>query len=185
MDFYQSYRLPLAEIEGALSMVNQSEVEELVDGILDSRRVFAVGVGRVQLMLHAFVKRLNHLGIPATYVGAIDEPAITDRDLLLVGSGSGESAFPSVIAEIARKHGAKIAHIGSNMQSRISAVADIKVRIPCKTKLSLPGEFDSKQPMSSLFEQCLLIFGDAVASMLSERKGIEISSLWRNHANLE
>jgi len=185
MDYHEYLKKVLEEHQSVLPVVSGQEVEALIENLLSAKRVFAVGVGRVQLSLLAFVKRLNHLGIAATYVGAIDEPAITKEDLLLVGSGSGETAIPAAIARIAKKHGAKIAHVGSNTRSTISKLADITVRIPCWTKLTLADEIDSIQPMSSLFEQSLLIFLDVVALMLIERKKINIETLWHAHANLE
>ena len=185
MDYHEYLKKVLEEHQSVLPVVSGQEVEALIESLLSAKRVFAVGVGRVQLSLLAFVKRLNHLGIAATYVGAIDEPAITKEDLLLVGSGSGETAIPAAIARIAKKHGAKIAHVGSNTRGTISKLADITVRIPCRTKLALADEIDSIQPMSSLFEQCLLIFLDVAALMLVERKKIDINTLWQTHANLE
>ena len=185
MDYHEYLKKVLEEHQAVLPVVSEHEVEALVESLIAARRVFAVGVGRVQLSLLAFVKRLNHLGITATYVGAIDEPAITKDDLLLVGSGSGETAVPAAIAGIAKKHGAKIAHVGSNTRSTISKLADVIVRIPCRTKLALEDEIDSIQPMSSLFEQSLLIFLDVIALMLVERKNIDIKALWHTHANLE
>ena len=71
------------------------------------------------------------------------------------------------------------------MNSSVSAMADVAVRIPCRTKLALPDEVASGQPMSSLFEQSLLIFLDVAAMLLIERKGIDIKALWGTHANLE
>ena len=183
---YQAYKKTvLAELDAALSAVDSGQIECFVNELLASRRVFVVGVGRVKLSLLAFVKRLNHLGIKATYVGAIDEPAIGREDLLIVGSGSGETAIPVAIAAIAKKIGAKIVHIGSNINSTVSALADIVVRIPCRSKLALADEIDSSQPMSSLFEQSLLIFLDITALMIIEMRKINLKDLWSTHANLE
>ncbi len=184
--FRESCTLILGELETALCAVREEDVEKLVDAILAAEKVFAVGVGRVLLSLQALVKRLNHLGVPAWFVGAINEPAITPRDLLIVGSGSGESAVPVAIAQVARRHGARIALLSSNRASTLARAADIFVRVPVRTKLGLPDEIPSLQIMSSLFEQCLLVIADAVALRIVERKAIDdVGSLWSLHANLE
>jgi len=175
----------LSELETVLSLVDEKSANDFIDMLEKAGRVFVVGVGRTQLSLLAFVKRLNHIGIDATYVGAINEPAITEKDLLIVGSGSGETAIPVAIAKIAKKHNAKIAHIGSNMSSSVSSMADLTVRIPCRTKLALDSEVDSQQPMSSLFEQSLLLFADIIACMIIQKNKINIKNLWHTHANLE
>jgi len=62
---------------------------------------------------------------------------------------------------------------------------DLFIRIPVQTKLNLPGEIPSIQPMTSLFEQSLLILGDTIALMIVEEKKIDMHSLWQLHANLE
>lgn len=59
------------------------------------------------------------------------------------------------------------------------------LRIPVRTKLYLPDEVDSVQPMTSLFEQCLLLLGDILAKILIEEYDIDMKSLWQYHANLE
>ena len=103
-----------------------------------------------------------------------------------VSSGSGESAVPVAIAGIARKHGARTVLPGSNGRSTLARTTDFFVRIPVRTKLALADEIPSRQIMSSLFEQCLLIVGDAIALRIMERKSItDLASLWSLHANLE
>lgn len=186
MSFENSKNIVLDEINKIFAYVNEEEVTELVEMICSAEKVFVVGVGRVLLMLQAMTKRLNHLGIEANFVGAIDEPAITDKDLLIVGSGSGESAVPLAIVKIAKKYNAKIAHIGSNSNSSMTPCEDLFVRIPCSTKLNLEDEIKSNQVMSSLFEQSLLLLSDMVAMMIVEKRGItDLHALWRKHANLE
>ncbi|MFR3684584.1 MAG: 6-phospho-3-hexuloisomerase [Enterococcus sp.] len=173
------------EISATLDNIAAEEVEQLVVAIEKSDRVFFVGVGRVLLSLEGIAKRLAHLGVQTVVVGQITEPAITKRDLLIVGSGSGESSFPLAIAKKAKSFGAAVAHIGSNANSSMKEYTDIFVRIPVQTKLALPGEVPSVQPMTSLFEQSLLLLGDSIALMMVEEKNIDMHSLWQYHANLE
>jgi 6-phospho-3-hexuloisomerase len=181
----ESTSLVLRELETTLPHLDAAQIKSLIDKILCSRKVFVVGVGRVMLALQAFVKRLAHLGIDAHYVGEITEPAITGEDLLIAASGSGESIFPKDIAKKAKALGATVIHIGSNTQSGIKEYSDGMVRIPVRTKLDLPEEIASEQPMSSLFEQSVLLLGDIIALIIIRDKGLDISSLWAYHANLE
>ena len=67
----------------------------------------------------------------------------------------------------------------------VAQLADLQVRIPAQTKLALADEFVSKQAMTSLFEQTLLLYGDAVAAVIIDAKGLDIHALWDTHANLE
>ncbi len=184
--FQENWTLILNEIRTALEAVDEKQAGAFADTVLAAEKVFFTGVGRVALSLQAMVKRLNHLGVQAWFVGDLAEPAITERDLLVVGSGSGESVVPVAIAGVAKKHGARIAHIGSNPDSSLRPLTDIFVRIPVQTRLNREGEIPSQQIMTSLFEQALYVFGDAVALMIMGRKGItDLSDLWERHANLE
>jgi 6-phospho-3-hexuloisomerase len=184
-DFKAAYSLILDEIRSALDPVDPRQVDRFVEAVLSAEKIFMIGVGRVMLSLQAMAKRFNHLGICAHCVGDINEPAITDKHLLVIGSGSGESVVPVAIAKVAKAHHARIAHIGSNPDSTLAPMTDVFVRIPVQTKLKRPGEVQSQQIMTSLFEQALLLFGDAVALTIALRQGLDVASLWAYHANLE
>ncbi len=175
----------LSEVTRAVSMVDDSQAEAVAEKLIAARKVFAIGVGRVMIMLQAFVKRLNHLGIEAFYVGEVNEPAITADDVLIVASGSGESVVPVAIEKVALKFKPTVIYIGSNMSSTAAGMANLKLRIPCRTKLNLPDELSSVQPMSSLFEQSLLLTLDTLAYMIVEKKQLVMKDLWHTHANLE
>ncbi len=175
----------LDEIKRALYSIHDESVEEFLTKLLLAEKVFVIGVGRVFLSLQSMVKRLAHLGIDAHYVGEITEPPITGRDMLIVGSGSGASIFPLVIAKKARSIGAFIVHIGSNPDSELKPITDLMIRIPVRTKLRLEDEIDSCQPMTSLFEQAVMLFGDMACKMIIERKKLDMCELVMKHANLE
>ncbi len=176
----------LDELGRTLASIDPASLERLADEVLKAEQVFFVGVGRVLLSLQSVCKRLAHLGIKTHYVGEITEPAITKNDLLIVGSGSGASLFPLGIAKKARSTAdCKIVHIGSNPNSEMKEICDFMVRIPVRTKFYLEDEIDSCQPMTSLFEQSLLLTGDILAKMIIERQHLDMKGLWQYHANLE
>ena len=64
-------------------------------------------------------------------------------------------------------------------------ICDFMVRIPVRTKDYLEDEIDSCQPMTTLFDQSLLLLGDIVAKMIIEERKLDMKSLWQYHANLE
>lgn len=76
-------------------------------------------------------------------------------------------------------------HIGANPECALQQYRDIFIRIPAATKIDLPGKIASKQPFTSLFEQCLLILSDSVAMMLIQKMGIYQKDFKEMHANLE
>lgn len=175
----------ISECNTVLMAVDENDTQIFIEKIISARKVFFVGVGRVMLSLKSFAKRLAHLGIDAHIVGEITEPAIREGDLLVAASGSGESLFPKEIAKKAKALGAEVVMIGSDRESTLAKTADFMVRVPTNTKSKRPDEIQSRQIMTSLFEQFLLLYGDIVSKMISERQNIDISSLWEYHANLE
>lgn len=189
-DFAQKYETAsedvLAELKKTMESIDPASLERLVDEVLKADQVFFVGVGRVMLALQCICMRFAHLGIRAHCVGEINEPAIKKDDLLIVGSGSGGSLFPLGIARKARASvDCTIVHIGSNPNSEMKDIADFMVRIPVRTKNYLEDEIDSCQPMTSLFEQSVLLLGDVLAKMIIEQRHLDMRSLWQYHANLE
>lgn len=184
-DYRASCQMVLEELRAALDAVDPREVEALVTLALSKRKIFFVGVGRVLLSLQAVAKRWAHLGLATHVVGEITEPAISKEDLLIVGSGSGGSLFPVAIAKKAHGLGVPIVHIGSNPESPIAKITSLMLRIPVPSKAQRPDEIASGQPMTSLFEQALLLLGDVMATMIIARQGIQLDSLWQHHANLE
>lgn len=183
--YSQTAGLVVAELKTALDSIDPESVEKLIGLVLGARKVFFVGVGRVMLSLQATAKRWAHLGIDTHLVGEITEPAITPDDVLIVGSGSGTTLLPAGIAQKAHQIGAKVVHIGSNPNSPLKDIVCLTVRIPVRTKYYLEDEIDSRQPMTSLFEQTLLLLGDVVAKMIIDRKELDMKGLWQYHANLE
>lgn len=175
----------LVELHNSLASVNAKEINQLIDEVLQARRVFFAGAGRTLLSLQAIAKRWAHLGIDAHVVGEITEPAMTTKDILIAGSCGGTAMLPVGVAQKARAIGARVVHIGSNSSGPLRDIADFMVRIPVRTKLELEDEIDSRQPMTSLFEQSLLLLGDIVAMMMIDRRGLVMKQLWENHANLE
>ncbi len=128
---------------------------------------------------------MAHLGIEANIVGAVNEKAMTAGDLLIVASGSGESVFPAVIAKKASALDGRIGLITSARDSTIKSISNFAVHLPCPTKNDPNFGVKSKQPMSTLFDQALHIYGDIVSMQIIEKLRINKINLWKNHSNLE
>ncbi|MBI4018210.1 MAG: SIS domain-containing protein [Candidatus Aenigmarchaeota archaeon] len=174
----------VGEISEVLSRVDAGEVQRLVEEILAAEKVFFIAVGRVFLSLQCMAKRLAHLGIKCEVVGSITEKAITDRDILIAASGSGESIVPVEIARKAKRLGARLALITSARASTLKSLSDVVVHLPCPTKNDPDYGVQSMQPMTTLFDQSLHVFGDTVALMV-QKKAVPDEQLWKYHANLE
>ncbi len=178
----------IKELEGALKQIDPGKAEALVDAILSTDKVFVAGTGRSQMMIRGLAMRLMHLGFKAYVVGETVTPAIEPGDLLIIGSGSGETATLTVMANKAKKIGAKLAIITIYPESTIGKLADIVVQIvAATTKSDKDSGARSIQPGANMFEQSMLLFCDATVIRIIEKNHIEDSNkaLMKTHANLE
>ena len=187
----------VSEIKKSLLSVSAKQTQCLVDQITIAQRVFLVAIGRVNLSLQCFGKRLAHLGIKVELVGSLTEKPATSKDLLIVASGSGESLIPVQIVKKAKSIGCKIFLITSAKKSTIKKMSDFCVEIKTPTKNDINKNLNeslydraskmqkSVQPMSSLFDQVLHIYGDIVSLGIIEKLKINKNKLWKHHANLE
>lgn len=174
------------ELKRTLSQVSTGDTEKLVRAVLTAKKIFAAGAGRSGFMAKAFAMRLMHLGFDAYVVGETITPNIQSGDLLLIGSGSGETGSLAAIAKKAKKIGAVLCLVTIFPESTIGRLADITVQIPAPTpKVKTDTGYKSIQPMGSLFEQSLLLFLDTVIVMLMEAKGMDSNEMFSRHANLE
>lgn len=181
--YYKNTRSIIEDLSDLLLKVNQKDVENYMTEVTKAEKIFFVGVGRVELALEATVKRFSHLGLNCYMVGALDEPPIGDKDLLIVGSGSGESIFPLDITDKAKQYGARIVHLTSSPNSSIAQNADIIVRFESPSKSN--PDIKSIQPMTTVFEQGLFIFHDILTLELMRKMELSFEDLKNRHANLE
>ncbi|MEA3327093.1 MAG: 6-phospho-3-hexuloisomerase [Chloroflexota bacterium] len=178
----------LKELEDSLKSINPKEVEKLVDTISSSKKIFVAGAGRSRLMMLGLAMRLMQLGFRAYVVGETVTPAIGSRDLLIIGSGSGETGTMKAIAKNAKKAGAKLALITIYPDSSIGRLANLVIQISAATSKVKNGEgIKSFQPGANTFEQSLLLICDTVAIRLIEKLNILDANeiLMKYHANLE
>ncbi|WP_308634004.1 6-phospho-3-hexuloisomerase [Paenibacillus silvisoli] len=175
----------LQELEQTLQNVQPYELEALAERIASAGAIFVAGAGRSGLMMRAFAMRLMHMGFSAYVVGETVTPGIAEGDLLVIGSGSGETKTLAAMAAKANSIGAEVAVLTVVPESTLGQLASARVVIPAATKDGAAGRAVSGQPMGSLFEQALLLLLDTIVLHLMERKALEGAAMFNNHANLE
>mgnify|MGYP001461959981 CR=1 FL=1 len=198
MKYKELSKIVLKEISETILNIDEKQTNDLIIQIIKSKRIFLIAIGRVNLALQCFGKRLSHLGFKIELVGSLTEKPATKKDLLIVASGSGESIVPLNIVIKAKKIGCKILHITSAKKSSIRNLADyvVEIKSPVKSKSiglkekeslsdSASKTKKSLQPMSTLFDQALHIYGDVVSVQIIEKLKLNKINLWKNHANLE
>lgn len=175
----------LQEISEVLGKVQQEQVDRLIEGIRKADKIVVCGAGRVGYAVKGFGMRLGHLGFNAYALGDTTVPSISEGDLLLVATGSGETQTIFDLVSIAKKNKSTIIAVTGNPESRIGLLADhiVKITAPSKTK-AVEG-FISRQPMTTLNEQSLGIFFDAVVLQMMDQMNETHETMWSRHSNLE
>jgi len=186
MDFHQLTNQITNEIQLVLNQVSEQSIIALRQALLSGGRIFVAGRGRSGLQMKGAAMRLMHLGMQVYVIGDATTPAITNRDLLLIGSGSGSTLSLVQYAEKAKTLGAQIALITTDANSLIAKMANVVVAVPAPTpKVKEKREFNSIQPMGTLFEQSLGILLDSIILQCMEMVEKSSEEMFLLHANLE
>ncbi|MDQ1123053.1 6-phospho-3-hexuloisomerase [Microbacterium trichothecenolyticum] len=165
-------------------VADPGDLDRVLDVLTGADRVFVLGAGRSGLALRMTAMRLMHLGLDVHVVGDTTTPAIRAGDALLTASGSGTTSGIVRAAETATHVGAKIAAITTAPDSPLGRAADALVVVPAAAKLDRSGAA-STQYAGGLFEQAVVLVGDAIFDALWHRSGLSADDLWPRHANLE
>lgn len=175
----------LEENRRLLQSLSDEALEDFISRIDEANAIFCSAQGRSGYVLRCFCMRLMHLGYRVYFCGETITPAIGEGDMLVVLSGSGETASTFEAVQIAKKRGAMIVAILGNLSTRIAPLADHSIYLPGTTKLGRDSEPVSSQMPGSLFEQAAFIFLEAVVLAISQDRGEELYSELRLHAVIE
>ncbi|UOE53495.1 6-phospho-3-hexuloisomerase [Cytobacillus oceanisediminis] len=175
----------IKELNRSVDLISNDEAEKLVNGILESKKIFVAGAGRSGFMAKSFAMRMMHMGIDAYVIGETVTPNFEEDDILIIGSGSGETKSLISMVKKARNIGGTIAAVTIFPESTIGQLADITVKLPGSPKDQSEGDYKTIQPMGSLFEQTLLLLCDAIILRFMEKKGLDTTKMYGKHANLE
>ncbi len=177
----------LEELTKNLTYIEEAQTETLVKEIQQAGSIFTAGAGRSGLAMKAFSMRLMHLGFQAYSVGEMCTTHTKAGDLLIIGSGSGETESLVALARKAKKNGLRVALITTDPTSTIASMADAVVVMPgISPKWKGDGNgFTSIQPMASAFEQLCFLLYDGIVLELMNRLGETSESMFERHADLE
>ncbi len=175
----------LNEVKTVFDKVKQKEIEAFADVVVEAKRVFVVGAGRVGTSSRGFAMRLTHLRKTAYWVLDDTTPGIGKGDLLIANSGSGGSASTCNIVHQAKEAGATIATITANPKGEIAQLSDAVIVLPAQTYKTDKGTWSSIMPMGSQFELSLWILQDVITLVLMEKMKITEFMMTEAHRNLE
>ena len=168
-------------IEGCRSAVGSADpacTESLIEGILDSRKVFVYGSGRSGLVGQLFAVRLVQLGLDVHFVGEMTTPIIGKEDLTILISYTGKTSSVVQTAQIARRIGSRVICITGAAGSPLTKVSDTSVI------LDVPRSDDlgKAAPLGTIFENSSLLFFDCIISELMSRTGNTEEDMRKRHA---
>lgn len=177
------YEAILTEILNASNKFNLDQLDDFVSKIEKADRIACIGAGRVGLAMRSFSMRLMHLGYTSLYVGETNLPRLDKNDLLIIGSGSGETRTLVTIAEVASSSNLPIALITATPKSSIALKSNIVLTMHNQSIREFSE--NSIQPMTTLFEQSLQILLDAIVLHLMSVTGQTSDILLSRHNILE
>ncbi|GAB3048220.1 6-phospho-3-hexuloisomerase [Sediminivirga luteola] len=165
------------EIARLVTAIDAEALEAAAALLCRVPRVHLSGNGRSGLMAKAIAMRLMHIGLQSFVVGEIAAPGIQKDDLLTIVSASGRGTLLEQ-ARTARDFGARVLAITADPDNPLAQEAQARIIVPARTEVA------TRQHAGSLFEQGVLITGDALCHSVQARLKVPTSELNRRHANL-
>lgn len=188
-----SILLMAMHLEKLAGEIDNNSIKEMLTEVLSARRVFVLGAGRSGLVGRAFAMRLMHLGLSSHVVGETTTPAVSNEDVVIAISGSGQTRSVSDLGKVAKDIGATVVAITSNKDSKLGNLADVVVELPGRTKEDIGGylerhmrgEYSYLTPLGTSFETSASVFLDAVIAELIYITGASEADLKSRHTNIE
>ncbi|MDD3745827.1 MAG: 6-phospho-3-hexuloisomerase [Anaerostipes sp.] len=177
----------LDELRNNAEQIDNEELEAVTKLITEAKRIFVGGAGRSGFAARGFSNRLMHLGYIVYFVGEPTTPSIQAGDLLIVGSGSGNTASLVANSKKAKDQGAKVATLTMFPENTIGSMADASIKIPGVTEkcLGQEGSAGTVQASGSSFEELCWITYDAMVMDLMKITNQDDKDLFKRHANME
>lgn len=184
MSLTNNIQLILTELEENSKKLSDDQARLVLKDILKAKHIFLAGAGRSGLAVKGFANRLLHLGFDVSVVGEISSPHSHEGDLVIICSGSGETASLKGLAEKAKTGGLAISLIPMAENSSIGNLADSKIILPGRIKTD-SEDAQSIQPMGSAFEQMAFLLFDALVLDLMTELQETSETMFARHADFE
>lgn len=182
----------LNELDEVLSSIDATQLNKMVDILTTNKDIKVLGysAGRMGSGLKAFIMRLNHLGIKASFFGDNYVPPMNSDDVFICCSNSGTTKSVVNILEIfkAKAAGKVISFVG-NENSKMAELSDVVIKFKtCNGGLNSaddPSKINSIQPMTTLTEQAMFILFDLIVMLIINKLDIDIKDTKQYHSNIE
>lgn len=187
MSYSENLLAIIEELTHDAKLIKDEELAKVSELIQQTNRIFVAGAGRSGFAARGFANRLMHLGYSSYFVGEPTTPSIQEGDLLIIGSGSGETASLVAMAKKAVDQKAKLATLTIFPSNTIGSLANASIKIPGVTaKVEEIGEkAASIQPKGSSFEQLSWLIYDSIIIELKNITDQTDEQMFARHANME
>lgn len=111
----------LRELEQNALNIDNDQAQHFIGKIRNAKHIFLQGAGRSGIAIRAFANRLLHLGFSVSVVGEISSPHTKAGDLLIIGSGSGETGSLKSLAQKAVECGVDVALVTMKKTLRLAS----------------------------------------------------------------
>jgi 6-phospho-3-hexuloisomerase len=182
----------LNELDEVLSSIDATQLNKMVDILTTNKDIKVLGysAGRMGSGLKAFIMRLNHLGIKASFFGDNYVPPMNSDDVFICCSNSGTTKSVVNILEIFKaKAGGKVISFVGNENSKMAELSDVVIKFKtCNGGLNSaddPSKINSIQPMTTLTEQAMFILFDLIVMLIINKLDIDIKDTKQYHSNIE
>ncbi len=130
--------------------------------------------------------RLMHLGYKVFISGETNTPAITDKDMLIAISASGNTKSVIESVEKAQTLGSKTIGLTANPRGLLFNAVDYILQLDSRKKKreTSPIMIERDIPMGTSFELSTLIFLEELISTLMHQKRITEKEMKSKHANI-
>jgi 6-phospho 3-hexuloisomerase len=176
------------QVEINSNMQNFENVVNTIEMILEINNnnniVFIYGAGRSGFIGRCFAQRLMHLGIKSCFISDAVTYQYTNKDLLILISGSGETTSTVAITKKAKEIGGKIISLSGNPRSTIGSLSDFVIEIKGKSK-DVAITQKSFAPYTSLFDISVLAILDSIGGVLMEKLHVTEQDIDKRHASIE
>ncbi len=171
------------EAQGILKLIDRLDenFNELVDLIYKSKgRVIVSGIGKSGIVARKIVATLNSTGTRSLFLHPVeamhgDLGQVSNDDIFLALSNSGETDELNLLLPRIRSMGCKIVAFTGNTQSTLAEYSDIVIDVGVECEAGPLG----LAPTASTTAQ--LAMGDALAVVLLEKKNFKMSDFKKIH----
>ena len=145
MGFKNNTEIVLHELNTVLDKIDSAVINQVIEIINGSDKVFFTALGRAGFMGKSFVMRLMHMGKEVYVVGETNTPNFEKDDVLIICSGSGETKQFIQIAEKAKSYGGKLIVFTATPKSTLADMSDCSIVIQAPSKKQDDSAFQSNR----------------------------------------